>query len=147
MTQDKKPDNVIFNTETQKYDAALKPYATSVGAPVITTTDTIAWKNRSINKINHKVAAKYMELKDEYEKMMQQFDFLFPLCNDESDNNTSNWYNTFIHPAKMILFQLCNHFHDHRCKFPYKALINYVILMSFASSVRNNLVCSFNPPL
>ena len=75
MKQDKKPDNVVFNTETQKYDASLKPYATSVGAPVITTTDTIAWKHRSINKINHKVAAKYMELKDEYEKMMQQFEY------------------------------------------------------------------------
>ncbi|QXP72746.1 DUF2452 domain-containing protein [Tenacibaculum sp. HL-MS23] len=75
MIQDKKPDNVVFNTETQKYDAALKPYATSVGAPVITTTDTIAWKNRSINKINHKVAAKYLALKDEYEKMMQQFEY------------------------------------------------------------------------
>ncbi len=72
---DKKPDNVVFNTKTQKYDAALKPYATSVGAPVITTTDTIAWKNRSINKVNHKVATKYIELKDEYEKMMQQFEY------------------------------------------------------------------------
>ena len=36
MKEDKKPDNVVFNTETQKYDAALKPYATNVGAPVIT---------------------------------------------------------------------------------------------------------------
>ncbi len=53
MTEDKKPDNVVFNPETQKYDAALKPYSTSVGAPVITVADTIAWKNRSINKINH----------------------------------------------------------------------------------------------
>lgn len=70
MTEDKKPDNVVFNPETKKYDAALKPYATSVGAPVITPTDTIAWKNRSINKINHKVEAKYLELKAEYDKMM-----------------------------------------------------------------------------
>lgn len=75
MTKDKKPDNVVFNTETQKYDAALKPYATSVGAPVITTTDTNAWKNRSINKINHKVEAKYLELKAEYERMMQEFEY------------------------------------------------------------------------
>lgn len=75
MAEDKKPDNVVFNTETQKYDAALKPYATSVGAPVITTTDTLAWKNRSINKINHKVKTKYLELKAEYEKMMQQFEY------------------------------------------------------------------------
>ena len=75
MPQVKKPDNVVFDVETQKYDAALKPYATSVGAPVITTPDTITWKNRSINKINHKVAAKYLELKAEYDKMMQEFEY------------------------------------------------------------------------
>ncbi len=75
MPEVKKPDNVVFNTETQQYDAALKPYATSVGAPVITTPDTITWKNRSINKINHKVAAKYLELKAEYDKMMQEFEY------------------------------------------------------------------------
>jgi hypothetical protein len=75
MTAKKKPDNVVFNTETQKYDAALKPYATSVGAPVIIATDTISWKNRSINKINHKAAAKYLELKAEYEKMIQEFEY------------------------------------------------------------------------
>ncbi|WP_034923715.1 DUF2452 domain-containing protein [Gillisia sp. CAL575] len=75
MPEAKKPDNVVFNPETQKYDAALKPYATSVGAPVITTPDTITWKNRSINKVNHKVAAKYQELKKEYDKMMEEFEY------------------------------------------------------------------------
>ena len=75
MTSTKKPDNVVFNTETQKYDASLKPYGTSVGAPIIIPTDTIAWKNRSINKINHKVSAKYLELKAEYENMMQEFEY------------------------------------------------------------------------
>tara|TARA_R100000935_G_scaffold45914_1_gene69105 strand:+ start:10402 stop:10803 length:402 start_codon:yes stop_codon:yes gene_type:complete len=75
MQEAKKPDNVVFNPETQQYDAALKPYATSVGAPVITTPDTITWKNRSINKINHKVAAKYLELKAEYDKMMKEFEY------------------------------------------------------------------------
>ncbi|MGJ8736003.1 DUF2452 domain-containing protein [Zobellia laminariae] len=75
MVEDKKPDNVVFNPETKKYDAALKPYATSVGAPVITITDTIAWKNRSISKVNHKIEARYLELKAEYEKMMQEFEF------------------------------------------------------------------------
>lgn len=71
----KKPDNVVFNTDTQKYDAALKPYATNVGAPKITTTDTIAWKNRSIHKFNHKLQAKYQEIKDDYLKMMQEFEY------------------------------------------------------------------------
>ena len=75
MAKDKKPDSVVFNTETQKYDASIKTYATSVGAPVITTTSAIAWKNRSINKINHKVEAKYLELKAEYNKMIEEFEY------------------------------------------------------------------------
>ena len=75
MQGDKKPDNVVFNIETQRYDAALKSYATSVGAPVITTTDTVDWKNRSIRKVNQKVQTKYLELKAEYEKMMAEFEY------------------------------------------------------------------------
>jgi hypothetical protein len=71
----KKPDNVVFNIETQKYDAALKPYSTSVSAPVITTNDTVAWKNRSISKVNHKVEARYLELRNEYEKMMLEYEY------------------------------------------------------------------------
>ncbi|ARV05656.1 GTP-binding protein [Polaribacter sp. SA4-10] len=74
MIKEKKPDNVVYNTETQKYDAYLKPYATSVGAPVITTTDTIAWKNRSVNKLNHKVQTKFKEIKEQYEQLMQEFE-------------------------------------------------------------------------
>ena len=75
MTEEKKPDNVVYNTETKKYDAYLKPYATSVGAPVITTTDTIAWKNRSINKLNHKVQTRFKEIKEQYEQLMQEFEY------------------------------------------------------------------------
>jgi len=75
MEKEKKPDNVVFNTATQKYDAAMKPYATSVGAPVITATDSIAWKNRSINKVNHKMEAQYLELKAAYERMLQEYEY------------------------------------------------------------------------
>lgn len=75
MVKEKKPDNVVFNTETQKYDAYLKPYATSVGAPVITATDTIAWKNRSINKLNHKVQTRFKEIKEQYDQLMQEFEY------------------------------------------------------------------------
>tara|TARA_B110001454_G_scaffold130748_1_gene121842 strand:+ start:256 stop:660 length:405 start_codon:yes stop_codon:yes gene_type:complete len=74
MAKEKKPDNVVFNTETQKYDAYLKPYATSVGAPVITATDTIAWKNRSISKLNHKVQTRFKEIKEQYDQLMQEFE-------------------------------------------------------------------------
>ncbi len=70
-----RPDSVVFNEKEGKYDAALKPYGTNVGAPSITTTDTSAWKNRSINKLNHRVQTKFQELKTEYELMMKQFEY------------------------------------------------------------------------
>ncbi|MGB5482033.1 MAG: DUF2452 domain-containing protein [Eudoraea sp.] len=75
MTDKKKPDSVVFNSEIQKYDAFLKPYATNVGAPVITTSDTIAWKNRSINKLNHRVQTRYLEIRTQYEQLMQEFEY------------------------------------------------------------------------
>ena len=71
----KKPDNVVFNYDNNTYDTALKPYATNVGAPAITTTDTLAWKNRSINKVNQKVKTKYLEIKEQYESLMKEFEY------------------------------------------------------------------------
>ena len=45
----KKPDDVVINEKEAKYDAALKPYATNLGAPAITTHDTSAWKNENVS--------------------------------------------------------------------------------------------------
>lgn len=75
MNEDKKPDQVVFNKETQTYDASLKPYATNVGAPAITITDNITWKNKNINIANKTIKAKYLELKAEYDKMMDELDY------------------------------------------------------------------------
>jgi len=75
MEKDKKPDAVVFNVDTDQYDASLKSYATSLGSPKIISNDTVDWKNRSINKLNHKIQARYEELKKEYEKMMVEFEY------------------------------------------------------------------------
>lgn len=75
MEKEKKPDQVVYNVETQKYDAFLKPYATDLSAPVITTTDSIAWKQRNINKVNKHIQAKYNELKTAYDHMMHQYQY------------------------------------------------------------------------
>jgi len=75
MDASKKPDNVVYNAEKGIYDASLKPYSTNVGAPAIQLTDTVAWKNRSINKVNHKIQTRYLELKEAYEKMFQEFEY------------------------------------------------------------------------
>lgn len=72
--ESKKPDAVVFNAVTLKYDAALKPYSTTVGAPVIQPIDTIAWKNRSIANVNHKIHTRYQEIKAAYERMLAEFE-------------------------------------------------------------------------
>ena len=75
MSKTKKPDQVVFNEETQQYDAALKPYATNVGAPAIEVTENITWKNRNIHKANKQIKAKYLELKAAYDKMMDELEY------------------------------------------------------------------------
>ncbi|MEP5255089.1 MAG: DUF2452 domain-containing protein [Winogradskyella arenosi] len=75
MSKAKKPDQVVFNEETQKYDAALKPYATNVGAPSIKVSDNSTWKTRNINKANKQIQARYLELKAEYDKMMEELEY------------------------------------------------------------------------
>ncbi len=75
MTSKKKPDNVVFDEKSQTYTASLKPYATDIGAPAITTTDTVAWKNRNIHAVNKQINAKYLELKAAYDLMMEQFEY------------------------------------------------------------------------
>ena len=68
--ESKKPDNVAFDQASQKYVSSLLPYATNVGAPVITAIDTVAWKNRSVNKVNHQVKTKLLALREEYHALL-----------------------------------------------------------------------------
>ena len=75
MSKDKKPDQIVFNEDTQRYDASLKPYATNVGAPAIQVSDNSTWKNRNILKANKQIQAKYIELKAAYDKMMIELEY------------------------------------------------------------------------
>ncbi len=71
----KRPDQVVYNDEKAKYDAALTPYATNIGAPAIVTDDVTTWKNSNISKVNHQFKTEYEELKAQYDKMMEQFEY------------------------------------------------------------------------
>lgn len=75
MSKDKKPDQVVYNEESKRYDAALKPYATNVSAPAIQVTENITWKNRNVHKANKQLATKYKELKAEYDKMIEELEY------------------------------------------------------------------------
>lgn len=67
----KRPDNVVYNDQTQSYEAAIKPYATNLGAPVIEYEDVSTWKNRGINRVNHHLKTRFDSLKTEYDKMVE----------------------------------------------------------------------------
>lgn len=70
----KKPDNVVYDEHTGKYDASLKAYATNLGAPAISTVDTVAWKNRNLQVVNAHLKAKYEELKSVLDEFKQNFE-------------------------------------------------------------------------
>ena len=69
-----KPDNIVYSTENG-YNASLLPYATNVGAPVIKTQDLVAWKTSGIHKVNKEFSNKFNELKLEYEKLMEEYEW------------------------------------------------------------------------
>ena len=71
----KKPDLVVFNEETQRYDASIKPYGTNANAPAIKPTNAAPWKNDGVHRVNKQFQSKFDELKKEYEEMIQQFEY------------------------------------------------------------------------
>ncbi|MBU3011276.1 DUF2452 domain-containing protein [Polaribacter vadi] len=73
--KDKKPDLVVFNEESQQYDAALKPYGTSASSPVIKPLNTASWKNDGIQRVNKQFKSKFDEVKAQYEELMQKFQY------------------------------------------------------------------------
>ena len=71
----KKPDLVVFNEETNQYDASLKPYGTSASSPVIKPLNTASWKNDGIQRVNKQLKSKFDEVKKEYEALMEKFEY------------------------------------------------------------------------
>ena len=71
----KKPDLVVFDEDTQQYNAALIPYATSASSPVIKPLNTATWRNDGVDRVNKQFKSKFDELKKEYEAMMEQFEY------------------------------------------------------------------------
>ena len=69
-----KPDNVVFSEE-KGYHANILPYATTVGAPVIKTDNVVAWKNRSIHNVNKEFENKFNELRLQYQKLIEEYEW------------------------------------------------------------------------
>ena len=71
----KKPDLVVFNEESQKYDASLKPYGTNASAPAIKPLNTATWRNDGVERVNKQLKSKFEEIKQAYQGLMTQFEY------------------------------------------------------------------------
>ncbi|QSS97053.1 DUF2452 domain-containing protein [Psychroflexus sp. ALD_RP9] len=71
----KKPDQVVFNSETEKYEASILPYGTNSSAPKITPNDLTGWKNSNVAKVNHQINTEYENLKSQFEDLMDKFKY------------------------------------------------------------------------
>lgn len=68
-----KPDNVVFNKETNVYDAFLKPYATSFTAPSIKANNLVNWKQQNIQNVNAQFSTLFDEVKSTYSKLIEEY--------------------------------------------------------------------------
>lgn len=70
-----RPDNVVFDEDSNKYTAALKQYSTNVGAPAIQHNDLSNWKNVGSNKVNHHLQTKFNSVKKQYEEILELYEW------------------------------------------------------------------------
>lgn len=70
--EQKKPDSIVYDEKTEKYHASLLPYATSVSGPVIKLDDVGAFKERGVHRVQKTFNAKYKELVDEYNHLVDE---------------------------------------------------------------------------
>ena len=68
-----RPDNVVFDEESQSYNSNILPYGSNIGAPRITPTGVSSWKNISINSFNHTINNKIERIKEEYQDLIDSY--------------------------------------------------------------------------
>ena len=69
----KYPDNVAWDDQEERWVANILPYASNVGAPVIKPENIDSWRKRGVTKVNHHLETKFLELKDKYSKLVEEF--------------------------------------------------------------------------
>ncbi|WP_221409117.1 DUF2452 domain-containing protein [Reichenbachiella versicolor] len=69
----KRPDQVVFDEESQTYNAALKPYGTNVGAPTINTDSLSSWKSSSVHTFNKSFGNKVDQIRHQYQRLMDEY--------------------------------------------------------------------------
>ena len=69
----KYPDNVAWDEKEQRWVANILPYASNVEAPVIKPDNVDSWRQRGVSKVNHHLETRFLELKEEYLKLVDEF--------------------------------------------------------------------------
>jgi hypothetical protein len=59
-------------TENIAENPGLLPYGSNVSAPAIKIEDISSWKTRGVQKVNNQLKTKFFELRDEYEKLIEE---------------------------------------------------------------------------
>ena len=72
MKKKKYPDNIVYDYKLDKFDANVKPYPTSVGAPGF---EPIKVDKSSGVTANHYFESRLNELKEEYKKLIQEYNW------------------------------------------------------------------------
>ena len=68
----KLPDNIVFNYETKKFDASQRSYPTSVGS---VNFEPLVVDKSSSATANHYFNSKLNELKEEYKKLVEEYNW------------------------------------------------------------------------
>jgi flavin reductase (DIM6/NTAB) family NADH-FMN oxidoreductase RutF len=69
-----RPDNIVFDEETQSYNSSLLPYGTNIGAPSIEASGVSTWVNTSVNSFNHTFNNKIEIIKEEYQSLIKEYE-------------------------------------------------------------------------
>ena len=72
MKKKKYPDNIVYDYKLEKFDANVKPYPTSVGAPGFAPIEVD--KSSGVTA-NHYFESRLNELREEYKKLVQEYNW------------------------------------------------------------------------
>jgi len=81
-----RPDNVVFDEETQTYNANVLPYGTNIGAPSVQTTNMSTWVNKNVSSFNHSFKNKIERFKEDYQTLIDEYE-----VNDQLYKATMNF--------------------------------------------------------
>ena len=67
----KKPDNIVFNYQSNEYDAYKKPYATNFNSKKFKAVELKSFKS----DVKHYFESRFIEIKGQYENLLKEFEW------------------------------------------------------------------------